>query len=155
MCVDVGEKRWVSKKETHTRTEMRWPKQRWEESDNNDAFHWVHCVSGSKFTDTIGVYPLLRGGGAIQSTFNFWMVLRSCTRVVWSGREAWLVVVPRCVSRDILDVLYLSIRPGFFAAAIFALYLLCRHPLFSYASAFVVQISWNSIIDFYNRLFIE
>lgn len=63
-------------------------------------------------------------------------------RVIWREkereREVWLVAAPRCVSTDTLDVLYRSIRPGFFAAVIFAFFV---GILFFYGRAYIHFIS--------------
>lgn len=72
---------------------------------------------GFKFTDTIGMYPFPTPWRAVlfnRLSISGW-VLRSCARArtVSAGKVRLVSAPPPAVPRDTLDVLYLSIRPGF------------------------------------------
>lgn len=78
-----------------------------------------------------------RENGAIQSTFNFWMVLRSCESrgPRLPACKAGVSSLRPAVSKDTLDVLYLSIWSGSMAAI--------------FASSF-----WSALLSFALSLFL-
>jgi len=107
------------------RKRHRWGSRNSGERNRTIMMRFIESIvvrDSSSQTQSTCIHSRHRGVGAIQSTFNFWMVLRvRVRRLRWSTvrRKELVSSCAPLFPRDTLDVLYLSIRPES-TAAIFA-----------------------------------